>query len=194
MGEEINPVYRTWLCLPPNVLPEAMLRDWLASCGLSLTTIEHDGRTLIAQLENRPNELPLTWERVSGALSERQFFVWPVSVVMPPAPAPIVIVPPPIAVPWWESLPEPDPAPALKPKIYSTHDGVIVYRSERADQPPNETTGQTTRRLARGQEIEVWHAPVHGSQWLCTFDGNLAGALGMVLWVKGGDMSPTRPA
>ena len=108
-------------------------------------------------------------------------------------PAPIQIVPPPIIVPWWESLPEPMPG-APKRKIYSARDGVIVYRSERADLPPNETTGITNRRLARGQEQEVWHAPVKGSQWISTFDGNVAGAPRLVLWVKGGDMSPMKPA
>jgi len=103
--------------------------------------------------------------------------------------------PPP--VPWWELLQEPLPG-APKAKIYAVKDHrsmsatVPVYKSGAADKPPS-FLDTDTRVKKPGESVEVWHAVVPGSKWICTFDGPSVGIAGLVLWMWAEDVAKDKP-
>jgi len=107
--------------------------------------------------------------------------------------------PPPPVRPWWELLPEPITG-APKAKVYAvenhlTHSSIVpVYKSDAKNKAPS-FTDLDTRTKQRGEHVEVWHAVVPGSKWICVFDGNVVGgaASGRVLWVWAFDVAKDQP-
>jgi len=127
---------------------------------------------------------------------------WAEGVEPPPAVPPFTIPPvvpptPPPIVPWYELLQEPLPG-APKAKIFAVKDHrsmsatVPVYKSSAADQPPS-FLDIDTRTKKPGESVEVWHAVVPGSRWICTFDGPQVGIAGLVLWMWAEDVARDKP-
>lgn len=92
--------------------------------------------------------------------------------------APDLTLPHPVSQ-WWAALMLTEP----KTKIYAARDGVQVYKSANSSAPPDFSSKFSV--LAKGKDVEVWHAPVPGSEWICIYDA------GFALWVLGPQMSPT---
>jgi len=184
-----EPIWRSWLCLPEGVPPEAVLREWLARRGLSAGDIYRDGSTVVIFLQDVPEEPPLTWESALGMLAAQPFRIWPVSIKLPiPHPPPIIVPPPAPAPPWWASLKVTSP----RTRIYTLRPDVKIYRSAAIDRPP-QITDVSRIAKASGMGYDVWAVPASGSEWICVFDGAVDDPPqpGFVLWVSGHDMRPT---